>query len=265
MIRSVAFQAAYWLTSIFFVLTSMPLLLLPGRKAITTWVRLYARVMRWLMRVVAGVKVEVKGLENLPDGPCVIAAKHQSWGDGFIYLAEIDDLAFVTGDHLEKFPLIGGILRKLGAVIVDNCGGAVARARLVDDEARAAAAEGRRILIFPEGHLAPVGRRYRYKRGVYHMYANTQRPCAPVATNLGLFWPQQSFWLKPGVATVEFLPPLAPGLGKETFMAELERRIETRALALLAAATGAPIGAHADAPPLPDPERQPVSTRKAIA
>lgn len=252
MIRSLLFQAAYWTASLFYVLTALPLLALPGRGAMTVWIRLYARTMRLAMRALAGVEVTVTGLENLPAGPAIIAAKHQSWGDGFIYVAEIPDLAFVTGDHLEKFPLVGGILRKLGAIIVDNCGGAVARARLVDDEMKAAAAEGRRILIFPEGHLAPVGRRYRYKRGVYHMYAAYQRPCVPVATNLGLFWPQQSTRLTPGKATVEFLPALPPGLEKEEFMARLERAIETRALDLLGDAR--PMGASLDAPPLPDPD-----------
>lgn len=252
MIRSIAFQAAYYGVSIFFVLTSLPLLLLPGRRAMTAWIRLYARTMRGAMRHVAGIKVEVRGLEHLPEGPCILAAKHQSWGDGFIYVSEIADLAFVTGDHLEKFPLVGGILRKLGAIIVDNCGGAVARARLVDDEMKAAAADGRRILIFPEGHLAPVGRRYRYKRGVYHMYTAYQRPCVPVATNLGLFWPQQATRLSPGVATVEFLPPLPPGLEKEQFMARLERAVEEKSLALLGPSR--PAGASLDAPPLPDPE-----------
>lgn len=253
MIRSALFQAVYWIVSIFFVLSATLLLLLPGKVA-TQWIRLYARVMRAAMRVVAGVRVEVRGLENLPPGPCVIAAKHQSWGDGFIYLSAIDDLAFVTGDHLERFPLVGGILRKIGAIIVDNCGGAVARQRLVDVEMTAAAEAGRRILIFPEGHLAPVGRRFRYKRGVFHIYAAYRRPCVPAATNLGLFWPQQSFRLTAGVATVELLPALPVGLEKEAFMARLEAAVETRALALLG--DRKPADASFETPPLPDPGRE---------
>lgn len=254
MIRSLMFQLVYWAASAFFALTALPLLALPGRRAMTAWITLYARTMRFAMRVVAGVKVEVKGLENLPGGPCVIAAKHQSWGDGFIYMSAIADLAFVTGDHLEKFPLVGGILRKLGAIIVDNCGGAVARQRLVDVEMTAAAEAGRRILIFPEGHLAPVGRRFRYKRGVFHIYAAYRRPCVPAATNLGLFWPQQSFRLTPGVATVELLPALPVGLEKEAFMARLEAAVETRALALLG--DRKPADASFETPPLPDPGRE---------
>ncbi|MBY0422522.1 MAG: 1-acyl-sn-glycerol-3-phosphate acyltransferase [Parvularculaceae bacterium] len=261
MLRSLTFQAVYWIVSIFFALGAIPLMLAPGRRAVVAWIALYARVMRLAMRVVAGVRVEIKGREHLPEGPFIIAAKHQSWGDGFIYLSEFGDLAFVTGDHLERFPLVGGILRKLGAIIVDNCGGAAARARLVDDEMRAAAAEGRRILIFPEGHLAPVGRRYRYKRGVYHLYTAYQAPCVPAATNLGLYWPQQSFRLRPGVATIEFLPALPVGLEKTEFMMRLEEAVESRALALLGDAR--PADASLATPPLMDPAAP--ERRKATA
>ncbi len=253
MLRSLAFRGAYFATSTFFVLASAPLLLLPGRGPIMAWLSLYTRTITFLMGAVAGVRVEVRGKERLPEGPCVIAAKHQSWGDGIVMFAHMRDLAFVTGDHLEKYPLVGGVLRKVGAIIVDNCGGAYARARLVDRDLQKALKEKRRVLIYPEGHLSPAGRRHRYRRGVYHMYAAYGCAAAPVATNLGLFWPQQAWRLKPGRAVVEFLPPIEPGLGKEEFMARLEHAIETRTNELIAAE-------RADVPiidePLPDPRRR---------
>ncbi|GAB4527764.1 MAG: 1-acyl-sn-glycerol-3-phosphate acyltransferase [Amphiplicatus sp.] len=253
MMRSLLFQAAYWLTSIFFAATAAPLLLLPSRGPVAAWIAAYARAMRFWMRALVGIRVVYRGLENLPDGGCVIAAKHQSWGDGFLMVAELGDLALVVGDHLERFALVGPILRKLGAIVVDNCGGAHARARLIEAPLAEAAREGRRILIFPEGHLSPVGRRHRYRRGVYHLYASYRQPAVPVATNLGLFWPQQSWRLASGEAVVEFLEPIAPGLGKEEFMRTLEERIETRSLSLLG--DRRPVEAGLDAPPLPDPAR----------
>jgi len=250
MIRSILFQALYWLTSIAFGVLAAPLLLLPSRAPMMGWIRLYTRAMTFWMRHAAGVKVTVRGRENIPDGPCIIAAKHQSWGDGIVMFSQMNDLAFVTGDHLEKFPLVGGILRKMGAIIVDNCGGAYARARLVDTELKRAASDNRRILIYPEGHLSPVGEKHRYRRGVYHMYAAYNCPAVPVATNLGLFWPQQSWRLTPGEATVEFLPAIAPGLEKDDFMQRLEQAVETRSLELLGDAR--PEGADWTRAPLPD-------------
>ncbi|MGF1543270.1 MAG: lysophospholipid acyltransferase family protein [Parvularculaceae bacterium] len=248
--RSLAFRAAYWATSVFFALTATPLLLAPSRKPLTLWILLYTRVVTFWMRVLAGIRIEVRGRENLPAGPCVIAAKHQSWGDGVVMFAQFYDLAFVVGDHLEKFPLVGGILRKLGAIIVDNCGGAYARARRVDAQLVKARAENRSVLIYPEGHLSPAGRRHRYRRGVFHIYAAYGCAAAPVATNLGLFWPQASWSLKPGVAVVEFLPPIPPGLAKEAFMTDLERAIETRTNELVAEADPTALVRN---DPLPDP------------
>ncbi|MCB2111919.1 MAG: lysophospholipid acyltransferase family protein [Parvularculaceae bacterium] len=256
--RNILFQIAYWLTSVFFAATAAPLILIPSRKPVMIWILAYTRVMQFWMRVIAGVRVRVIGRERLPDGPCIIAAKHQSWGDGIIMFSQFYDLAFVTGDHLEKFPLLGGILKKMGAIVVDNCGGAYARARLVDEELKQAARDNRRILIYPEGHLAPVGERYRYKKGVFHMYSAYGCPAVPVATNLGRHWPQQDWRLKPGEAVIEFLDPIEPGLDKETFMARLEESIERRSLELIGRAATAELSA-----PLPDPRPKKKTAERA--
>ncbi len=252
-IRSILFQAAYWLTSAFYVIGALPLLIIPSRTPLMYWILGYTRTMCLWMRYIAGIKIRIVGKEKIPPGPCIIAAKHQSWGDGFVMFSQFRDLAFVTGDHLEKFPLVGGLLRKMGAIIVDNCGGAYARARLVDEELRKAQGQNRRILIYPEGHLSPVGQQHRYKKGVFHMYNAYGCPAAPVATNLGLRWPQQSWRLSPGDAVIEFLDPIPPGLDKETFMARLEEAIEARSIELLGdeRPEGVEIGAV-----LPDPGKQ---------
>ena len=236
-LRSLVFRIAYWATSVFFVLCALPLLAVPARRPLMIWIRLYTRVMCFWMRWIAGIRLVYRGRERLPDGPFIIAAKHQSWGDGFAMVSQIPDLAFVTGDHLERFPLVGGVLRKMGAIVVNNCGGAHARARLVSEDLAETRAESRPILIYPEGHLAPVGKRYRYKKGVFHMYKAYDCPVVPAATTLGLRWPQQGWRLTPGEAVIEFLDPIVsgfdPDLDKETFMARLENAVETRSMELL--------------------------------
>ena len=128
--RSFAFNVAYWILSIGYGLTAAFAALAPGRRA-TTWViRRYVRRMVQAMAVFADIRLQVRGKERLPEGAFIIASKHQSWGDGFATYDQFDDLAFVTGDHLEKFPLLGAVLRKLGAIVVNNCGGHRARAAL---------------------------------------------------------------------------------------------------------------------------------------
>lgn len=231
--RNMIFQALYWTTSIVVALVALPMLLIPGRKLLMHWLQFYASAMVFWMRTIVGIKVEFRGLDNVPDGPCIIAAKHQSWGDGYATFSQVHDLAIVTGDHLERIPVVGFILRKMEAVVVDTCGGATSRDRLVDVELERARKSQRKILIFPEGHLAPVGYHYRYRKGVYFMYKGYECPVIPVATNLGLFWPGEEWTLTAGDAVVEFLEPIQPGLDKDEFMAVLEERIESASLALL--------------------------------
>jgi 1-acyl-sn-glycerol-3-phosphate acyltransferase len=238
--RSFAFAVAYWVMSVFYAIACAFAALAPGRGPLSWTLRLYTRRMLWAMHWIAGIKVDVAGMERLPQGAFIIAAKHHSWGDGFVMFAHVENLAFVAGDHMERIPLLRGVLRKFGAIMVDNCGGPEAR-RALAEKAAAAHADGRRILIYPEGHLAKAGERFRYRTGVFHMYRDFNLPVVPVATNLGLFWPQQDFEKHPGRATVEFLEPIEPGLDRGEFMARLEGAVETRTQELIAKATGAPV------------------------
>ncbi len=253
--RSLAFGCAYWILSIVHMLSAAIAVLRPGGAPVRRVVGRYARRMVWALRVFAGIKLEVRGRDRVPEGAFIVAAKHQSWGDGFCAYSQFEDLAFVTGDHLERFPLMKGVLKKLGAVVVDNCGGPEARKALSTASAEAHR-EGRRILIYPEGHLAPVGQRFRYRSGVFHMASDFEMPVVPVATNLGLFWPQAKFEKHPGTAVIEFLDPIPVGLDKPEFMARLEAAIETRTAELVAEATGEPVRASVLAVPEAEEKRR---------
>ena len=236
--RSLLFNVAYWTFSIFFTLWAAVSALRPGRGAVKRVVKRYVASMIWAMRVLAGI--ELRGREHLPPGAFILAPKHSSWGDGFCAYSQFDDLAFVTGTHLERFPLFKTVLKKLGAIVVDNCGGAEARAALSRDASHANA-EGRKILIYPEGALAPVGQYYRYKAGVYHMARDFGLPVVPAASNLALYWPQAGWTKHPGKAVLEFLPPITAGEDKEAFLAALQKAVEDRTAALVAEARGTPL------------------------
>lgn len=231
--RSFVFNILFYALSVFFALFCVLLSLLPSAKPVRWGIRKYTQTMVWMMRHIAGIKVRVEGKHNLPEtGPYIIAPKHQSYGDGFVMYAHIDNLSFVTGDHLEKFMTIKRILQKLGAVVIDNCGGSDARDRL-QSEAERVRKNGQKLLIYPEGHLSQAGSHHRYRKGVFYLYKDFKCPVVPVATNLGQRWNQMDWKKHPGPAVVEFLPPIAPGLDKETFMGELQTRIETRSIELL--------------------------------
>lgn len=248
--RSLAFNIAYWVLSIGYGLAAAFAALAPGRGWVSAVIRRYVRRMVQAMAVFAGIGIVTEGRDRLPEGAFILACKHQSWGDGFSIYDQFDDLAFVTGDHLERFPLLSTVLAKLGAIVVNNCGGHEAR-RALARRAAEAHAEGRKILIYPEGNLAKVGEKFRYRTGVWHMYRDFNMPVVPVATNLGLFWPQERFEKHPGTATLAFLEPIMPGLPKAEFMDRLEVAIETRTAELVARATG---GAVTPAVQVPTPD-----------
>lgn len=260
MIRGLLFTGVYYVLSLVYVLLSLPFLALPGRGPVTAIIRSYTRAVNIALHLVGGVKKEVRGRENLPEGAFILAPKHASWGDGFMVYPEVKNLAFVTGDHLERFPLVGGILRKLGAIVIDTCGGGERKASSLAKGMTRAREEGRRVLIYPEGHLAPVGYHFRYKPGVWHMQKAMDVPIVPVATNLNCFWNQEEIEKTPGTAVIEFLEPIPAGLPKDEALKRLTEAVETRSAELIAEATGRPVEPTRM---LPDPVKGTVATPEA--
>ncbi|WP_417496708.1 lysophospholipid acyltransferase family protein [Maricaulis sp.] len=230
--RSLIFNLAYYTVSAIYAVICAVLALLPGRKILMHGIRSYARMTVLLMRWICGIRVEVRGTP--PKNQAVIlAAKHQSWGDGLVMMAKCGNVNFICGDHMLNYPLIGWVLKRCGAIVVSNQGGPEAMASLRDGVTRAQG-EGspRPILIYPEGHLTPVGTGMRYRSGAWQLSSQLNRHVVPVATNLGQCWPQQKWTKFSGAAVIEFLEPMGPSADRNTFLAELELRVETRSRAL---------------------------------
>jgi len=257
MIRGLLFTGVYYVLSFVYVIVSLPFLALPGRGPVTAIIRSYTRAVNHALYLIGGIKKEVRGRDNLPEGAFILAPKHASWGDGFMIYPEVKNLAFVTGDHLERFPLVGGILRKLGAIVIDTCGGGERKAASLAEGMTRAREDGRHVLIYPEGHLAPVGYHFRYKPGVWHMQKAMDVPIVPVATNLNCFWNQEELHKTPGTAVIEFLEPIPAGLPKDEVMQRLTEAVETRSAALIAEATGRPVQ---PTQLLPDPDKGTIAT-----
>lgn len=223
--RAFFFAVGFWWVSILYVFMAAALALVPGRKGVRWAVKRYTHRMVGLMKLV-GIVPDVRGRERLPPAPFILAPKHSSYGDGFLMYIQFDDVSFVTGDHLERFPLVPKVLEKLGAIVIDNCGGPEARKDLAASFARAAE-EKRIVLIYPEGHLTKVGEHKRIRAGVWHMQETSQWPVVPVATSLGLRWQEQDYAKYPGPAVIEFLDPIPPGLGKDEMVARPGEAIRT--------------------------------------
>lgn len=212
-------------------LTFAPVALFSEKAAIDA-ARIWARAMIWGARVIVGIKLEVRGGEHIPQGAALVAAKHQSMLDTIAPFLILNSPSVVLKQELLGLPIFGWFAQRAGMIVVNREAHAAALRGMLKD-ARAQAAKGRPIIIFPEGTRQKPGAPPDYKPGVAALYRDLKLPCVPVALNAGLYWPAHGVVRRPGTVVIEFLPAIPPGLSREAFMAELQTRIETASDALL--------------------------------
>ena len=232
MLRSLAYNLAFYIATALFLVLGSPLLLAP-RSLAMAGLAAHAKTCCWLLRVIVGTRIEVRGRENLPAGAALIAAKHQSAWDTFGLIPLLHDPALVMKAELGWIPVYGWFSHKFGMIFVSRDKKAAALRQLMRD-ARARAAAGRHVLIFAEGTRRAPDAPPDFKPGVAALYDALAVPCVPLALNSGLFWPRRSFVRLPGTIIVEFLLPIAPGMARKPFMAQLQSSIETATARLVA-------------------------------
>lgn len=236
--RSFIFNCLFWSVSGVYAVLCYIMSFLPWRAGLVACMITYCRTIRFIMLAVAGIRIEVRG--EIPSGqPVIIAGKHQSYADGPIMMAVLGDVNFVIGNAIEKFPMINRIVRRSGATMVNSAGNTTTSTKALAAGIKRSHGENRPMLIYPEGGLAPVGEKKRYRKGVYMIYEALERPVVPAATNMGTRWQQEDWHKSPGTAVIEFMDPIPPGMPRENFMQQLESTIETRTRALEAEGLGA--------------------------
>jgi 1-acyl-sn-glycerol-3-phosphate acyltransferase len=229
-LRSLAFNSGFFILTAVLGVLGLPLLVGPRRTSMR-FGRFWARSVLALLKIIVGLDGEVRGLGNLPAGPCIVAMKHQSAWDTLILPVVLGDPAVVLKRELLWVPFYGWYAARAGSIAIDRRGGAAALRRMLS-EARAASQEGRPVVIFPEGTRTAPGRKLPYQPGVAALYQSLAVPLVPAAVNSGLFWGRRSFRKRPGRIVLEFLDPIPPGLPRRQMMAELESRIESATAAL---------------------------------
>lgn len=232
-LRSLVFTLWLYLSMPIFAVGLSPALLMPHRQAMGV-IKLWARFVLFGLRWIAGVKVEVRGLERRPVGPALVAPKHQGMLDIVTPFAVLNDPCFVLKKELMPLPFFGWFAWKTKMIPVDRKAHAKALKDMVR-HARARLAENRQIVIFPEGTRTAPGAEPDYKPGVAAIYRDLEVACWPVATNSGVHWPAHGFRRYPGTVVFEFLEPIPAGLKRAEFMTLLEERVETASTALLTA------------------------------
>ena len=226
-LRSLLFLVFNVLTVVPFALLSVLILPLPLHWRYYLIIKWTALVV-WGARFFCGIRWTMIGTENLPDGPCVLLSKHQSaWETMFIPSHMPREVCFVYKRELHWVPFFGWGIASLKMIHIDRDRGRGAFESVVSQGTQRLA-EGRWIIMFPEGTRVPVGERRPYKQGGTRLAARIGVPIVPIAHNAGHCWPRNSFIKKPGLVTVSIGPPIpTDGKSSDALIAEVERWIET--------------------------------------
>ena len=195
-------------------------------RALPWFATAYARLGIWAARVLCGIRLEVTGWENLPAGPALIASRHQSAFDTFVWFTLVPRCCYVLKRELLRIPLMGRLIGSAGMIAIDRDGGGRTIRALVKDGKRAAEA-GKQIVIFPEGTRAGPGEMLPLQPGVAALAAGTGLPVIPVLTDSGLYWGRRAFRKYPGTLHIVIRPALPTGLKREDLMRRLHRELQT--------------------------------------
>ncbi|MEP1613970.1 MAG: lysophospholipid acyltransferase family protein [Roseobacter sp.] len=231
-LRSVLFICQMYVAMPIFGLVFAPWALVSKRGAYAAC-KGYSRYVFWTARWMVGMRCEVRGTP--PEGEALIAAKHQSFLDIMMIFTALPSAKFIMKKEILMTPVIGLYARRLECVAVDRGKRGAAIDKMVADVKAGRSTPGQ-LIIYSQGTRVPPGVKMPYKVGTGVLYEQLNQPCVPVATNVGVLWPKRGMLRKPGVAVIEFLPVIEPGLKRADFMVQIETAVETRSNELMAEA-----------------------------
>ena len=235
-LRSLLFNAAFYIVTAVMLIATLPLFFIMPQWFGMGVVREWALTCIFLHRWIVGGRLEVRGLENLLPGGCLVASKHQSFFETFALIPLLRNPTIVMKQSIRWWPIFGQYTIKTGMIHVDR-DGKTAALRALTARAKEEIDKGREIIMFPEGTRRAPGAPPDYQTGIALLYRTLNVAVVPVALNSGLFWPRRSFLRYPGTIVFEFLPQIPPGLDSRAFLSRLQSSIED-ASALLAAEAG---------------------------
>ncbi len=226
MTSSLLFNFFLILWEVLYTLVTLPILFFPTH-VVTIFLTFSIKIVLYMLRLLCGVEYEIRGMENVPKQPFIIASKHQSPFETFIFMLLFRNAVFVLKRELKWIPFIGLHLMALGMIFINRSDG-ISSIRYIVKLAKLRVKENRNIIIFPEGTRTVAKQKTKYQSGVVALYSVLSVPVLPVALNTGLFWPKSILSMRknPGKAVIEILPPIYPGLSKGEFLKNLKKTIE---------------------------------------
>lgn len=227
LIRATAFQLFLIITVIPYAIACLIWAPLPLRLRYRLTVG-WPRMAVWAASVFLGIRWQIKGRENLPDGPAILLSKHQSAWETLFFPAHMPrQVCFVYKRELHRLPFFGWGLALLRMIPIDRSKGRDAFEQVVR-LGNQRLQEGRWPLLFPEGTRVPPGKAGRYKMGGARLAVRTAAPVIPIAHNAGELWPRRAFLKRPGMITVSIGPAIDPqGLSAEALNDRVRDWIES--------------------------------------
>jgi 1-acyl-sn-glycerol-3-phosphate acyltransferase len=218
----------YLMMAILAVLFAIPSLI--SRNMAFAGVHTYCNWVRWSAAILIGLRSEIRG--PVPQTEVIIAAKHQSFFDIILLCSVLPRPKFIMKRELLWAPIVGQYALRIGCVPVDRGRRGAAISKMKEDVQKGTAKPGQ-LVIYPQGTRVAPGVTMPYKMGTGLLYGQLGQTCVPAATNVGVFWPRHGILRKPGLAVMEFLPPVAPGMPVPDFMRLIETQIETASTRLM--------------------------------
>jgi 1-acyl-sn-glycerol-3-phosphate acyltransferase len=220
LLRSALFNIAFFAISLVMTLLAMTVRVAAPPRVLDV-ARLWARCLVGSARIGCGIRLDVRGLEHIPPGAALIASRHQSAFDTFVWLTLLPRCCYVFKRELGRIPLFGPLIGAAGMIEVDRDGGAAAVRALLRETERAVR-EQRQIVIFPEGTRREPGSRVVLQSGIAAMALRTGLPVIPVSTDSGQYWGRKAFYKRPGTVRILVGPPIPAHTERKALMRALE-------------------------------------------
>jgi 1-acyl-sn-glycerol-3-phosphate acyltransferase len=227
-LRSLLFKAVFFGLSVPIVLFA-PVTALFGQRAFRSWVIFWTRFHGWCARNLAGIRTRIAG--DPPSTPALYAAKHQSFFETFELVRMLNAPAVVMRQEYARIPVWGWAARRYGVIVIDRSGSATALRQMMR-EAKAAGAEGRSVVIFPEGTRSAMGETPPLQSGLAGLYRAVGLPVVPVALDTARVWPKHGP-MASGVVTFRFGEAIPTGLKREEIESRVHAEINVLNLAAL--------------------------------
>lgn len=219
--RSILFALLFYPGTLVYVLTVMavsPFGTTPVRRVVHAWSRFHY----WLVRHVLGIRFDWQG--EIPPGPYLIAVKHQAMVEAVDTLRFARTPVVVMKRELTTMPLFGWVTRRYGVIGVDRNAGASALREMMA-RGKAAIADGRPVIIFPEGTRVPFGEKPPLRPGFAGLYRALRLPVVPVALDSGKLWPKGAAPKRSGTIRVKVGEVIPPGLKRDDVEARVHAAI----------------------------------------